>query len=97
MESEIKRDPRGYYTLHINGVFEGNYDSYMEAIEAYEKIIYGEKPMKASQLCVYFLMLIAAWVAILLFLGRSAWPVIVGYWLVLTCKNACDVLADREK
>lgn len=46
MESEIKRDPRGYYTLNINGVFEGNYDSYMEAIEAYEKIIYGEKPVK---------------------------------------------------
>lgn len=46
MESEIKRDPRGYYTLHINGVFDGNYDSYMEAIEAYEKIVYGEKPVK---------------------------------------------------
>lgn len=46
MESEIKRDPRGYYTLHINGAFEGNYDNYMEAIEAYEKIIYGEKPVK---------------------------------------------------
>lgn len=52
---------------------------------------------KASQLCVYFLMLIAAGVAVLLFLGRSAWPVIVGYWLVLTCKNTCDVLANREK
>lgn len=46
MESEIKRDPRGYYTLLINGAFEGNYDNYMEAIEAYEKIIYGEKPVK---------------------------------------------------
>lgn len=46
MESEIKRDPRGYYTLNINGIFEGNYDSYMEAIEAYEKIIYGEKSVK---------------------------------------------------
>lgn len=52
---------------------------------------------KMSQLCVYFLMLIAAWVAVLLFLGRPAWPTIVGYWLVLTCKNACDVLANREK
>lgn len=52
---------------------------------------------KASQLCVYFLMLIATGVAVLLFLGRSAWPVIVDYWLVLTCKNACDVLANREK
>lgn len=52
---------------------------------------------KASQLCVYFLMLIAAWVAVLLFLGRPAWPTIVGYWLVLTGKNACDVLALRSK
>lgn len=46
MESEIKRDPRGYYTLHINRAFEGNYDSYMEAIKTYEKIIYDEKPVK---------------------------------------------------
>ena len=46
MESEIKRDPRGYYTLHIDGACEGNYDSYTEAIEAYEKIIYSEKPVK---------------------------------------------------
>lgn len=46
---------------------------------------------KASQLCVYFLMLIAAGVAVLLFLGRSAWSVIIA------CKNACDVLANREK
>lgn len=52
---------------------------------------------KASQLCVYFLMLIAALVAVLLYLGRTAWPTIVGYWLVLTGKNACDVLASKKK
>ena len=52
---------------------------------------------KASQLCVYFLMLIAAWVAVLLYLGRPAWPTIVSYWLVLTGKNACDVLASKKK
>ncbi len=46
MKSEIKLDPHGYYTLHINGAFEGNYDSYVEAIKAYEKIVYGEKPAK---------------------------------------------------
>lgn len=48
MESEIKRNPRGYYTLRINGVFEGNYDGYTEAIEAYEKISYSEKPVKGQ-------------------------------------------------
>lgn len=52
---------------------------------------------KTSQLCVYFLMLIAAWVAVLLYLGRPAWPTIVGYWLVLTGKNACDVIGEQEK
>lgn len=46
MESEIRRDKRGYYVLRIDGVFEGNYDSYMEAAEAYEKIVYGREPGK---------------------------------------------------
>lgn len=52
---------------------------------------------RASRLCVIFLMLIAAWVAVLLALGIPAWRVIIGYWLVLTGKNACDALANREK
>lgn len=35
---EIKRDKRGFYTLYINGVFEGNYDSYTEAAKYYDEI-----------------------------------------------------------
>lgn len=52
---------------------------------------------KASQLCVIFLTLIAACVAVMLALGISAWRVIIGYWLVLTGKNACDWMALRDK
>lgn len=44
--SEIKRDPRGYYTLYINGVFEGNYDTAAEAAQAYEQIVWGEAAVK---------------------------------------------------
>ena len=42
MESEIKYNRRGFYTLRIDGEFEGNYDSYTEAAEASEKIAGGE-------------------------------------------------------
>lgn len=37
-DMEIKRGKRGYYTLFVNGDFEGNYDSYTEAANAYEEI-----------------------------------------------------------
>ncbi len=39
MESEIKYDRRGFYTLRIDGEFEGNYDSYAEAAEASAGIV----------------------------------------------------------
>ena len=39
---EIKRNPKGFYTLYIDGRFEGNYDSYTEAAKAYEEIEWGE-------------------------------------------------------
>lgn len=52
---------------------------------------------KLSQACVILLMLMAAMVSILLIWDRSAWLVIICYWVVLTGKNACDVLANREK
>ena len=42
MESEIKYNRRGFYTLRIDSEFEGNYDSYTEAAEASEKITNGE-------------------------------------------------------
>lgn len=44
--SEIKRDKRGYYTLYIDGVFEGNYDTMSEATQAYEEIVWGESLVK---------------------------------------------------
>lgn len=43
---EIKRDKHGFYTLYIDGVFDGNYDSYTEAAHAYEQIQYGEALIK---------------------------------------------------
>ena len=39
---EIKRNSKGFYTLYIDGRFEGNYDSYTEAAKAYEEIEWGE-------------------------------------------------------
>lgn len=44
---EIKRDKRGFYTLYIDGVFEGNYDTYIEAAKAYEEIQWGEAAVRA--------------------------------------------------
>lgn len=43
---EIKRNKRSFYTLYIDGVFEGNYDSYTEAAHAYEQIEWGEALIK---------------------------------------------------
>ena len=34
----IVRNPRGYYELWINGRFEGNFDTALEAAQEYEKI-----------------------------------------------------------
>jgi len=36
---EIKRDPRGYYTLYIDGVFAGNFDTRSEADREYNIIL----------------------------------------------------------
>lgn len=35
---EFKHNRRGYYTLYIDGVFEGNYDTFSEAVKALEEI-----------------------------------------------------------
>lgn len=37
-EMEIKRSPRGYYTLTVNGEFAGNFDSVREATDEYESL-----------------------------------------------------------
>lgn len=49
---------------------------------------------KVSQMLVFLLMGIAATVAGLLIAGKSAWSVIIVYWLVLTLKNLCDWLGQ---
>lgn len=48
---------------------------------------------KGSQACVVVLMLLAALTTALLCLEKTAWPVIIAYWVVLTGKNLCDWLA----
>ena len=52
---------------------------------------------KMSQLCVIALIMIAAVVAMMLMCGVSAWLVIILYWVVLTGKNACDLMALKKK
>lgn len=42
MVCKIVRNNRGYYTLFVNGVFEGNYDTPSEASHAYDEIM-GER------------------------------------------------------
>ena len=34
---EIKHNPRGYYTLYVDGRFGGNFDTYGEARREYEE------------------------------------------------------------
>ncbi len=52
---------------------------------------------KMSQLCVIALIMIAAVVSVMLMCGVSAWLVIILYWVVLTGKNACDLMALKKK
>ncbi len=52
---------------------------------------------KRSQALIFVLAGLAAWVAGLLIVGGTAWPQIIAYWLVLTGKNVCDLLAARGK
>lgn len=43
---EIKRNPRGYYTLYISGEFAGNFDTAQEASNEAEQILYSEELVK---------------------------------------------------
>lgn len=52
---------------------------------------------KASQFCVFVLILIAALVAGMLIAGISAWTAIICYWVVLTVKNLCDAFDMMSK
>lgn len=38
MNMEIKHNPRGYYTLMVDGKFAGNFDSVQEAMDEYEAL-----------------------------------------------------------
>lgn len=40
-----------------------------------------------SEVCEFLLMLDAAWVLLLLCLGKVAWPWIIIYWAILTIRN----------
>ena len=40
-----------------------------------------------SEVCEFLLMLDAAWVLLLLCLGKVAWPWIIVYWAILTIRN----------
>lgn len=49
-----------------------------------------------SQLLIVALIVIAAVVAIILATGKSAWILIIVYWIVLTAKNIVDLIVFRK-
>lgn len=49
-----------------------------------------------SQALIFTLIIIAAVVAFVLAAGKSAWGLIIAYWVVLTIKNAVDLIGNRK-
>ncbi len=49
-----------------------------------------------SQALIFALIIIAAVVAIILAAGKSAWGIIIAYWVVLTAKNIVDLIIFRK-
>ena len=49
-----------------------------------------------SQALIFALISIAAVVAIILAAGKSAWGLIIAYWVVLTIKNAVDLIGNKK-
>ena len=49
----------------------------------------------SSQICVIILIIIAAVVSVLQIKQKPkiAWPWIIAYWVMLTIKNICDLVA----
>ena len=45
-----------------------------------------------SQMLIFTLIIIAAVVAFTLAAGKSAWILIIVYWIVLTAKNIVDLI-----
>ena len=49
-----------------------------------------------SQALIFALIIIAAVVAFVLAAGKSAWILIIVYWVVLTIKNAVDLIGNKK-
>lgn len=49
-----------------------------------------------SQALIFALIIIAAVVAFILAAGKSAWILIIVYWVVLTIKNAVDLIGNKK-
>lgn len=49
-----------------------------------------------SQALIVALIVIAAVVAIILSTGKSAWILIIVYWVVLTAKNTVDLIGNKK-
>lgn len=49
-----------------------------------------------SQMLIFALIIIAAVVAFTLATGKSAWGIIIAYWIVLTAKNTVDLIGNRK-
>ena len=49
-----------------------------------------------SQALIFALIIIAAVVAVTLAAGKSAWILIIVYWIVLTAKNIVDLIVFQK-
>lgn len=49
-----------------------------------------------SQTLIFALIIIAAVVAATIAAGKSAWILIIAYWVVLTIKNAVDLIGNKK-
>lgn len=49
-----------------------------------------------SQSLIFALIIIAAVVAMIIAAGKSAWGLIIVYWVALTIKNAVDLIGNRK-
>lgn len=67
-------------------------DEILKRIDDAPTILPVDRPMllevdMISGACEFLLMLDAAWVLLLLCLGKVAWPWIIVYWAILTIRN----------
>lgn len=49
-----------------------------------------------SQSLIFALIIIAAVVAATIAAGKNAWALIIAYWMVLTVKNAVDLIGSGK-